>query len=768
MLVDKKTCKRLAIYFIFDRDGIVDNYIFYMLADLKKNIDDLFVVSNGKLREDSKEKLLDYTEQILERDNVGLDVWAYKESIEKIGWEKLESYDEVILMNYTIMGPIYPLKEAFDAMAGQDLDFWGITKFHKADFDPFGTAIYGYLPEHIQSHFIVVRKEMIKSDVFQKYWEDMPMIHNYLESVGWHESAFTKRFADQGFLWDVYVNTDDLEGFTYHPIIGASVKLIRDKRCPIFKRRSFMQGYNVVLSEGYGQEAFELYQYLDKHTDFDLDMLWDNLLRVENMADLKKNMQLNYFLPSDQSDYPDEELKTKKIGFFIHMYFPELIDECFDYASNLPEHTDVYITTNTEEKKEAILKKFHELPCNKLTVTVVENRGRDVGPFLVEARDVVMKYDYICQMHDKKVQQLKPGTIGAGFAYKCFENMLRSKEYVKNIIKTFEENSRLGMLMPPPPNHGQYYITLGLEWAINYEITKNLAEELGIHVPMDEKKEPIAPLGTVFWYRPQALKTLFAKKWTYDDFPEEPAGIDGKIMHAIERVYGLCVQNDGYYPAWVMCDTAAAMEVTNLNYMIRELNEVIFYRGNGAGSHNQVVLDLGSNLDELKVYRGICDLQGNPVNNVGKLYVRKKGLDYNEEYTRISINEERSREFVYIFSDMELFEEISELRFDPSDETGICIDRMCVKITASDGSAVEYDVLDECEGISGNGIQIAGKMLFIREDPQIYLPLKGFERISKVEIETVMSYSIGEKEQQEIEKLIHRGQKVSKLKFWDS
>lgn len=28
------------------------------------------------------------------------------------------------------------------------------------------------------------------------------------------------------------------------------------------------------------------------------------------------------------------------------------------------------------------------------------------------------------------------------------------------------------MLMPPPPNHGDYYITLGLEWGMNFENTK--------------------------------------------------------------------------------------------------------------------------------------------------------------------------------------------------------------------------------------------------------------------------------------------------------
>ena len=44
MVLDRTTAKRLLIYFIYDRDGIVDDYIFYMLDDLEKNVEDIFVV----------------------------------------------------------------------------------------------------------------------------------------------------------------------------------------------------------------------------------------------------------------------------------------------------------------------------------------------------------------------------------------------------------------------------------------------------------------------------------------------------------------------------------------------------------------------------------------------------------------------------------------------------------------------------------------------------------------------------------------------------
>lgn len=768
MIISKNNENRLIIYFIYDRDGLVDRYVLYMLEDLKKNAKDICVVVNGNLKDGQKEKLAPYAMRVLERENSGMDVWAYKEAMESFGWEALANYDEIVLMNYTMMGPIYPFREMFDVMAERDLDFWGITKFHKTDFDPFGTLPDGYIPEHIQSHFIGVRQEMVKSEAFHKYWDEMPFIKDYLKSVGYHESMFTKRFADQGFKWDVYADSTDMEGFTYNPIMSAAVKMIKEKRCPIFKRRSFMQDYTVILSEDCGQSAYELYRYLDKETDYDMDLFWENLLRLENMADLKKNLQLNYFLPTDQSNYSDEALAGKKLALVMHMYFPDLIDECFEYASNMPAHIDVYITTDKEEKKAKILERFKDLPCNKLEITIVGNKGRDVAPFLVEMQDKYMNYDYICKLHDKKVGQLKPGTVGAAFAYRCNKNMLASKEYVKNVVKTFEENKHLGMLMPPPPNHAQYYIALGLEWGMNFDVTKALADELGLHVGLNKKKEPISPLGGVFWFRPQALKVLFDRGWSYDEFAPEPIGEDGQLVHGIERIYGFCVQNEGYYPAWLMNTAAAGMEVTSLHYMLRELNNVIFYKGNGAGSHNKVVLDLDFNLDELQIYRGMIDISGEPVSNEGKLYVSPVDSGYSEDNSVTVINEERAEEFTYVFEELEEFGEINELRFDPSRQAGIVLKDMTVELTGTDGTVVTYGLFDEKANFIGSGFRLQDKVLFISDDPKIYLSLGGLTKLSKVSITTKVDYHVHQEDVMEMTKLIGRGEKVSKIKFWEN
>ena len=566
--------KRVAIYFFYDKDGIVDGYVDYFLEDLKKNLDRLIVVCNGKLTSEGRKKFSKYTNEIIVRENKGFDVWAYKEGIEYIGWDNLKNYDELIMLNMTIMGPIYPFKEMFDEMdSRKDIDFWGITKFHKFPVDPWGLIQYGYIPEHIQSHFIAVRKPMLKSYEFKQHWEKMRMINTYFESVSYHESIFTKKFNDKGFKSDTYVNSNDLKDFTDHPIIDYPKKIIKENKCPIFKRRSFFNSYDDFLTRGMGRSSLELFKYIEKNTNYDVNLIWDNILRVENMYDIKNTLHLNYNLPSDYSLLEDN--KSQKIGLFFHIYFEDLIEECFHYVSNVPEYTDIFITTDKENKKIKIENKFSKLK-NKVDVKVIENRGRDVSAFLVPNREEILKYDIACFAHDKKTKQLHPELKGEEFKYKCLENILGNKNFVNNIIDLFIKNPRLGLLSPPAPNHAEFYGNLGREWGENYDITVELLKDLNIESNVDKSKAPIAPYGTMFWFRPKAMKKLLEKTWVYKDFPEEPNKVDGTILHAIERAYPFVVQEAGFYSANVLNEEFSRVEMTNLGFMLSSLNKTLY------------------------------------------------------------------------------------------------------------------------------------------------------------------------------------------------
>ncbi|BAQ32463.1 rhamnan synthesis F family protein [Bifidobacterium scardovii] len=562
---------RLGIFFFYDRDGVVDDYVTTLLDGFRPHFSDLTIVVNGKLNDEGRAKFLSYTDNLIVRENKGLDAWAYKTALDSYGWKKLEAFDEIVLFNATIMGPVYPFSEMFDAMNKRDLDFWGITKFHKVPKDPFNRSPYGYLPEHIQSHFHAYRRSLHTSQAFRDYWDNLPEIKDYFDSVGLHESLFTKRFADKGFTWDVYVNTDDLEGFSYGPITYAAKKLVAEKRCPIFKRRSFFHDYQDVMTQAVGNAALDLYEYLRDHTDYDTDLIWQNALRTMNLADLMKNLHLDYVLPQSVAvPIPD----GLRIALVIHVYYMDLLDQTIRYIRSMPAGSDIIITVGSDDNRQLVEERCSGLPYH-VDVRLIENRGRDVSALLIGGGADLMKYDYVCFAHDKKVTQLSPQSIGDGFAYKCFENILASKEYVSNVIQLFESNPRLGIAMPTPPNHADYFPGYTFPWGPNFDGTKKLLEDLGFSVPLDVMKEPVAPMGTMFWFRPQAFHGLLDREWKYTDFPPEPNKVDGSMLHFVERAYGYVPQGNGFYSAYIFSDRFARIEITNLSYELREMTKSV-------------------------------------------------------------------------------------------------------------------------------------------------------------------------------------------------
>jgi len=577
MILDKEKVKRLVIFLFYDKEGIVDNYIPTLFEGLRGFYDKLCFVANGKLQDEGRKKVEKYVTDFLVRENKGFDVWGYKEGLEFYGWEELEKYDEIILMNYTIFGPIYPFSEMFKTMNKKDLDFWGITKHHEVDFDVFDTCKYGYIPEHIQSSFLVIRKSLLKTKDYRDMWENMPMINSYAESVGLYEAIFTKEFNEKGYKSAVYIDTTDLEGYTRYPLMMMSDELIINRRCPIIKLKSFSQNYMDILTDTLGYCTLDSYEFIKNNTNYDVDLIWGNILRTSNMASIKRLMHLNYILPTEY-EKNKIDISKDKILLIFHIYFEDLIDESMKYMKSMPINSDILITTPKIDLKEILERKIKDLPYKNIEIRVIENRGRDVSSLLVGAKDIVMNYDYVCFMHDEKTTQLKPYCVGQSFRYKCYEGNLSSKEYVINILGTFKENKRLGILMPPPPNHGNFFHTIGNEWGSNLKETEELVTKLGLKVPLYWGAEPISPLGTMFWFRPKAMKKLFDYDWKYEDFPEEPNEYDGTILHAIERIYGFVIQDAGYYCAWCFTEKLAKIELTNLSYSIREMNRTIFMK----------------------------------------------------------------------------------------------------------------------------------------------------------------------------------------------
>lgn len=568
--------KRLGIFCFYDRNGHAAKFIDAFLADLTKSLNRLVVVVNGKIDDESRAMFGKYTKHIIVRENVGLDAAAYKQALLAIGWEQLEKFDEVICLNDTVLGPVYPFSEMFDAMAVKPVDFWGITAYAGE------TLNNEEIPTHLQAYWHVYRRSLVSSPEFQRYWEEMPVYKDYAEVTRKHEMTFTRHFEDLGFTWDSYVPWRKYAGLSSYPLLYTPATLVREDHCPIFKRRSFFVDYSVYFDQTAGQPAIDLYDFIRDNTEYDENLIWDAILPSYNIDDIRKALQLSYVLPSTADNVEPEE--PVRSAFVYHIYFMDLLDDTLHYIAQIPDETDLYITT-TEDKVEQIKAAMAARGiCKEVTFLPVQNRGRDVSALFVAAAPTVLsgKYDVIGFAHDKKSSQNQAnghhGTETKGFAYKLMENTLGSKQYACNILRLFAANPRLGLVAPPPPYHALYFAhTLPTDWGPNFEITKELLEDtLGLRVPLDPAKPSVSAIGSCYWFRVDALRPLFEHGWTYEDFlPEGQMGPDGTISHAIERSGGYVAQSQGYYPAWVMSDRYARIETTSLFYTTDALLDAI-------------------------------------------------------------------------------------------------------------------------------------------------------------------------------------------------
>lgn len=547
--------KRIAIFAFDDPQGMVDNSVLYLLKQAKPFFKKLLIVATGELIESGRNGLAKITNDIIIRENEGFDAYSYKAGIEYLGWEEIKKYDELIFFNSSNFGPLYPLQEMMQSMESRDLDFWGVTKNHgNKKISPY-----------IEWHWISIGKKLLSSVDFQDYWRAMPKIKNEKQLIEKHEAVFTKKFADKNFKWDVYANTDALAAYSEQPSLYLPFELIKNYKSPFIQKKCFAHDYYQVIARSLGRNVRLAFEYIKDHTKYDSDIIWESILRLYNYADVKNNLHLNYVLSSDVPENSKSAAKTtEKIALVIHIHFIDLVDYCFEYAKSMPEYTDIYITTNSEEKKACILEKFSKLKCKNLQVILAPNKGRDVGPFLVENRKILKNYELVCYVHDKKSGD-KPMSIGQDFSYRCWDNLLKNNIFVKNIIKTFTSNPRLGMLFAPPVSHGPFMRRF-TPWTVNFEITKNLADEIGVKVPMN-KKQLVAPLGTMFWFRPESIDALLSKNWQYTDFLEEPVPSDETIMHAIERIFPLVAQHHGYYSGWVISEEFVKTELENMFWL---------------------------------------------------------------------------------------------------------------------------------------------------------------------------------------------------------
>jgi lipopolysaccharide biosynthesis protein/LmbE family N-acetylglucosaminyl deacetylase/glycosyltransferase involved in cell wall biosynthesis len=240
------------------------------------------------------------------------------------------------------------------------------------------------------------------------------------------------------------------------------------------------------------------------------------------------------FLVDHSGKRVSEVKKKARLAVIIHVYYWEMFTEIACTVKQLPEPADVYISL-PQILAGRLPEVFAEF--SGAQIMVVENRGRDVAPFIMIFREISeLGYDRILKVHTKKSPHRADGEH---WRDDILSKLVRSSKSVKAVAEAFQKSPDLGIVGPlGHVLHKSYY------WGSNQELTLKLAVMVGISANEKEGFHFVA--GSMFWFRPEALKPILKLPVSFYDFPEEPIPPDGTLAHAIERLFGLFAISGDY------------------------------------------------------------------------------------------------------------------------------------------------------------------------------------------------------------------------------
>lgn len=528
---------RGLVYFHFDPHHQVRDYVVAALSSLRPHADHILLVSNSPISEADRTRLETCCDEILQRPNEGLDAGAYRAGLEHLGWERLADFDELILTNHTYYAPLRPWEEVLARAANWgDISFWGMTEHAAMRPHPF--LAQRELPRHLQSHWIAVRRRLLTDPAFREYWEQMPPVTSYRDSIQWHESRFTGHFAELGHTWEVAFPVDRYR--SENPAIEEAPALLADG-CPLLKRRAlFHDPLHQDRQAVVGGELLEA----AVAAGYSEDLILSDVVHTAAARDLIVNAGLTEVVtgcvPGAAGTGVEANSPAHRPSGCVVVHVPagrEAVeraeaDGLAQRLASLPAHWRVVVTSPMNLDVADLERVTGRRPIREDTDGGSTHGQGDVSFRLVRDLDLRGTIAFLTQCDDlwdpgraaggddgdesddgdTLVLRITvgppagPGTRADDVAHRqVLDCLLDSPGYTAGLIDLFARHPCLGVAMPAAGHIGRAHA--GPTWDGLAGAAKALSRRLGLSVELDPLA-PVAPPGAMFMARPEALRTL--------------------------------------------------------------------------------------------------------------------------------------------------------------------------------------------------------------------------------------------------------------------
>ncbi|PWQ98693.1 rhamnan synthesis F family protein [Leucothrix arctica] len=188
--------RRLCIFSHYDKDHKIDKYVLFYLEKLSKLYDVVFVTTCEKISARELKKISSLCVSYVVKVNEGHDFGAWKTGLDYV-FNKLNSYDFLLLCNDSVYGPMQQLDLIVNKMEQGVYDVWSMTDSQEL----------GY---HLQSYFIQYSSKAFSSKVFQEFWAGFQIFDDKQSLIKNCEVAYSARLiSSEGLNVGTYYTAAD-------------------------------------------------------------------------------------------------------------------------------------------------------------------------------------------------------------------------------------------------------------------------------------------------------------------------------------------------------------------------------------------------------------------------------------------------------------------------------------------------------------------------------------------------------------------------------
>jgi len=234
----------------------------------------------------------------------------------------------------------------------------------------------------------------------------------------------------------------------------------------------------------------------------------------------------------------DPQLKYR-VALHIHAYYIDQVADIVERLNISRSRPDLFVSIKDKGDIDHVATVLRDYGGLVSEIAAFPNLGRDIGPMLTGFGSKLLNgYDIIGHVHTKGSLFANNSKWVANWSNLALSNSIggqQSGPMVDRILNAMLANPRTGIVYPSDPHIPG--------WGVNKAAAQELGQRLGL------SSLPAAfnfPIGTMFWIRSDALRPFVELDLKWRNYPTEPIPNDGTMLHALERLFGVVPDQNGW------------------------------------------------------------------------------------------------------------------------------------------------------------------------------------------------------------------------------